>query len=103
MIDDPADRPTFTDTVRHREPRWLVAVLFLLVVVAIPATTSALAVHRFSELSTLDEFAHIDYLRRVEDGNLPRVGDKVLPETARDVACRTIEGRHVGDCQSPDS
>lgn len=77
-------------------------VLFLLVVVVMPAVTTVVAVDRFPSLSTLDEYAHIDYLRRIEDGEVPRIGDKVLPETARDVACRTIEGRRVSDCTLPE-
>ncbi len=96
----PDDSPSFHSGPAPRtERRWVAAVLFVLVVVVMPATTTVIAVERFPELSTLDEFAHIDYLRRVEDGQIPRMGDKVLSETARDVACRTIEGRGVSDCQ----
>lgn len=80
------------------EPRWVVCLVFALTVIGLPLLTTVIAVDRFPELSTLDEPAHIDYLRRVEQGDLPRIGDKLLPETARDVACRTIASRQVSDC-----
>ncbi|MFL6205785.1 MAG: ArnT family glycosyltransferase [Acidimicrobiales bacterium] len=83
---------------RPRASRVVGAVLFTLVVVVMPLATTTIAVARNDELSVYDEYAHIDYLRRVERGEVPRVGDKVLPETARDVACRTISGRRVADC-----
>jgi len=78
---------------------WL---LFLAVVVAIPLTTTTLAVDRLPALSRYDEFAHIDYLRRIEEGEIPRIGEKILPDTARDVACRTIGGRVVVPCETKD-
>ncbi|MFP5257255.1 MAG: hypothetical protein ACLGI8_15555 [Acidimicrobiia bacterium] len=85
-------------TTDHPPARWGAVLLFLLVVVLLPATTTAIAVDRFPALSKYDEFAHIDYLRRIDRGEVPRIGDKILPETARDVACRTINGREVVPC-----
>jgi hypothetical protein len=84
--------------VDPREPRWAVRLLFVLVVLVVPVLVSGIAVDRFPTLSVLDEPAHIDYLRRIEQGEVPRIGDKMLPDTARDVACRTINGRMVSDC-----
>jgi len=75
-----------------------VRLLFVLVVVVVPVLVTGIAVDRFPSLSVLDEPAHIDYLRRIEQGEVPRIGDKMLPATARDVACRTIGGRPVSDC-----
>lgn len=98
-----SDLTTFsTGPAPSDQRRWVAYVLFALVVVAMPAVTTVLAVERSSQLSSLDEYAHIDYLRRVEAGEIPRVGDKILPETRRDIACRTIEGRRVSDCSLPE-
>ena len=62
--------------------------LFVVAVLLVPAIVVGIAVERFPTLSVLDEPAHIDYLRRIEQGEVPRIGDKMLPATARDVACR---------------
>ena len=46
--------------------------LFVLVVVVVPVLVIGIAVDRFPTLSVLDEPAHIDYLRRIEQGEVPR-------------------------------
>lgn len=91
---------TATSSPRLRPARPLTWLLFIAVVVAIPLTTTTLAVDRLPALSRYDEFAHIDYVRRIEQGEIPRIGEKILPETARDVACRTIGGRVVAPCDA---
>jgi hypothetical protein len=95
----PSDAPAPQTEQGAGSRRWIAVVLFTLIVVVMPVATTTIAVARFSALSTLDEFGHIDYVRRAEQGEVPRIGDKVLPDTAKDVACRGIEGRVVSDCK----
>jgi hypothetical protein len=73
----------------------------VLVVVVLPAVLVGLAVATTPALSALDEFAHIDYVRRVSDFEVPRVGDKIEPETAQEAACRKIGGRRPAPCGEP--
>jgi hypothetical protein len=40
-------------------------------------------------------------VRRVSDLELPRIGEKIQPETVQDAACRTIAGRRPSTCGEP--
>ncbi|MGK2946967.1 MAG: hypothetical protein ACSLFP_00195 [Acidimicrobiales bacterium] len=77
----------------------LAVVLF--VAVALPSALVALVAVNSPEFSVLDEPVHSDYLRRVEQGEVPRMGDKVLEATVRDVQCRTVQGRTNAPCDLP--
>jgi hypothetical protein len=85
------------------EPRRRVvqALLVVLTAVVLPAVMVTLTAVKSPELSRLDEPVHLDYLRRIEQGELPRIGDKVLPESVRDVQCRTIRGSRTAPCGLP--
>ena len=78
--------------------RWLLVVL---TAVVLPTVLVAFAVVRSPAFSPLDEPVHADYLRRIEAGEVPRVGDKVLLETVRDVQCRTVRGHTNAPCGLP--
>ena len=71
-------------------------ILFLL-----PVGLVALAVSNNAPFSPFDESAHLDYIRRIEQFDLPRVGDRVLPESAHDVLCRGIAGVDTPPCPGP--
>jgi hypothetical protein len=73
----------------------------LLVAVVVPAVLVSLTVVRHPTFSRLDEPAHSDYLRRIEDGEVPRVGDKMLEQTVEDIQCRTVQGNRNAPCGLP--
>lgn len=81
--------------------RVLQVLLVLLTAVVLPALMTTLVAVKSPELSVLDEAAHLDYLRRVEQGEIPRIGDRMLPESVRDVQCRTVQGRTNAPCGLP--
>jgi hypothetical protein len=81
--------------------RWQQVGMVLLVAVALPAVMVLFVIWRNPEFSVLDEAAHSDYLRRIEQGEVPRVGDKLLEATVRDVQCRTVQGRTNAPCGLP--
>ncbi|MDZ7675218.1 MAG: hypothetical protein U5K30_09145 [Acidimicrobiales bacterium] len=82
-------------------PRWAAVVLFLLIVVAFPVWNVGMIASQSTTLSVLDEYAHVDVLRRVDAFGYPRIGERILDETARDVGCRGILFREVGTCSDP--
>lgn len=75
--------------------------LFLAIVVVWPVVNVSVIASQSTQLSLLDEYAHADVLRRVEAGGYPRMGERILPETAADIGCRTIRFRAVGTCDEP--
>lgn len=92
-----------TDTVagaevrREGPVRWLLRtsfptarslVLALLVCVAAPVALVAVHIHENPMFSPLDEAAHFDYVNRIAQGDIPRLGQPMLPSTLRTVACR---------------
>jgi hypothetical protein len=81
--------------------RWRIALVAALVIVVAPAALVGAAVKLTPELSVLDEYAHIDYVRRVSDLEIPRIGEHIEPETVQDAACRTIAGRRPSACGEP--
>jgi hypothetical protein len=95
LDDDLAGRPDAPTN------RWVRLAVVLFVAVALPSTLVALVAVNSPEFSALDEPVHSDYLRRVEQGQVPRMGDKVLEATARDVQCRTVQGRTNEPCELP--
>ena len=78
--------------------RWVRAAVVLLVAVVVPAVLVSVTVVRHPAFSRLDEYAHSDYLRRIEQGEVPRVGEKMLEETVEDVQCRTVQGNRNAPC-----
>ena len=86
---DPTDGP---------RSRWIRLAVVALVALVVPAVLVSLTVLRHPTFSRLDEPAHSDYLRRIEDGEVPRVGDKMLEQTVEDIQCRTVGGRRNAPC-----
>ena len=82
--------------------RWVRVALVVAVAVGLPLALVVLVIVRNPELSALDEQAHLDYVRRIEQLEIPRVGEKVLDETVRDAQCRTIQGARTAPCDLED-
>jgi hypothetical protein len=82
------------------DPRSLTVKVLLVVVTAVvlPTVMVTLVAVKSPELSRLDEPVHLDYLRRVGQGEIPRVGDFVLPESIRDAQCRSVGGHRSAPC-----
>lgn len=100
-VTEPAtDRPTPAEDSLPRH-RALAVALFLLIVVLFPAVNVTILANDVDTLSVLDEYPHVDVLRRVEAGGYPRMGERILEETAADVGCRGIGFREVGTCDDP--
>jgi hypothetical protein len=75
------------------------------VIIAVCCLAVGAHVHQFRHLGPLDEQAHLDYVNRLLDGELPALGEKVLPETRRQLACRGLEtpagSMTIPDCDRP--
>ncbi len=100
-VTEPAtDRPT-PDEDTTSGPRRVAVSLFLLLVFAFPTVTVTILANDVETFSVLDEYPHVDVLRRVEDRSYPRLGERILGETAADVGCRGIGYREVGTCDDP--
>jgi hypothetical protein len=63
-------------------------VLACLVCVAAPVTMVAIHIHENPMFSPIDEAAHFDYVNRIAQGDVPRLGQPMLSTTLRTVACR---------------
>jgi hypothetical protein len=78
-------------------------VIAALVCVAAPVSLVALHIHENPMFSPLDEAAHFDYVNRIAQGDLPRLGQPMLPTTLRTVACRgsALPGSVQPPCDTP--
>jgi hypothetical protein len=97
----PAPEGEPTEPPESLPPRWVQVLTVLVVAVAVPALLVAFTIQRNPAFSRLDEPAHSDYLRRIEQGEVPRVGDRMLEQTVEDVQCRTVQGRTNAPCGLP--
>jgi hypothetical protein len=59
--------------------------------VVAPATLVSLQIDANPKFSPIDEAAHFDYVDRVADGSIPRQGQRLLPSTLRELACRRTD------------
>jgi hypothetical protein len=65
---------------------WIVAALVLF-----GGLLVGLHVHRYTQVSPIDELQHIDYMEKVVRGHLVRAGDKFGQPAMREEACRGID------------
>lgn len=87
-----------TDAPDGPTSRWARVATVVVTAVVVPFVLVALVASQSPEFSVFDEPTHADYLRRIEQGEVPRVGDKVLEATVRDIQCRTVQGRVNAPC-----
>lgn len=73
-----------------------------LVCVVAPVAIVAVHIHRSPSFSVVDEEAHFDYVQRVAEGSLPRLGQQLLPSTDSLVRCigRPPEGFTLPACHA---
>jgi hypothetical protein len=78
------------------------AALALFVCVLAPASLVGLQIDRNPRFSPVDEAAHLDYVNRVADGEIPRQGQRLQESTLREIACRgnALEVMKVPPCTS---
>ena len=83
-------------------PSRVAAIVCLLVCVAVPVALVAVHIDRNPLFSPVDEAQHFDYVQRIADGGVPRLGQTLLPSTDRLYACagRAAPG-WVPDCGRP--
>ena len=86
---DPVVPRVTTDRSRRR-PRFEVW-LTVAVVACVAAGTVASYIHASPKLSPIDEFQHVDYLFAVNEGHVPRTGERVTQRTMREEACRGLD------------
>ena len=55
--------------------------------VVVPASLVGIHIHENPKLSPIDEGAHLDYVTRIEQGSMPRLGQRLQPSTLRVTAC----------------
>jgi hypothetical protein len=76
--------------VRARTVLWptkLAAIVCLAVCVVAPASIIAVHIDRNPSFSIIDEVEHFDYVQRIAAGNIPRMGEQILPSTYQLLKC----------------
>lgn len=91
-----AERRSPIERLRRVPPRAVVA--FVLSVLVLPAVLVSWAAVQNTTFSPFDEAAHVDYIRRINEGELPKVGDLIENSTALDIGCRGIAGEYPLEC-----
>lgn len=74
--------------------------LALLVCVAVPTTLVALQINENPKFSPIDEAAHWDYVTRIANGSVPRLGETLQQSSLRELTCRetALAGLEVPKC-----
>jgi hypothetical protein len=93
----------FRALLRHCFPSPRALLLAVLTCVLVPGSLIAVHVVENPMLSPIDEAAHYDYVNRVADGSLPRLGQFLLPSTLRTISCTgvALHGLISPPCNAP--
>ena len=80
--------------------KWWLPLLFCVV---LPTAVVGNVIQRHSQFSPIDEGAHFDYVERLYSHGIPVLGDRLLPSTLREIACRgtALPGIVTPPCDSP--
>ena len=80
--------------------KWWLPLLFCVV---LPTAVVGNVIQRHSQFSPIDEQAHFDYVERLYSHGVPMLGDRLLPSTLREIACRgtALPGIVTPPCDSP--
>lgn len=65
--------------------KWWLPLLFCVV---LPTAVVGSVIQRHSQFSPIDEQAHFDYVERLYSHGVPVLGDRLLPSTLKEIACR---------------
>ena len=65
--------------------KWWLPLLFCVV---LPTAVVGNVIQRHSQFSPIDEGAHFDYVERLYSHGIPVLGDRLLPSTLKEIACR---------------
>lgn len=84
--DSSTARATSVRTVFRQPGTWILLALLLF-----GGLLVGLHVHRYTQISPIDELQHIDYMYKLQDGHLVRAGDKFGQDAMREEACRGID------------
>ena len=78
-------------------------VVFLLTVVIAPIVLLSVHVHQSPQFSPIDEINHYDYVTRIAEGSIPRIGDQIQPTSLQMLECHGIAlpTTHVPPCGTP--
>jgi hypothetical protein len=99
----PEHRRSFASAYRAVFPYPLAAATALVVCVLIPILLVSLQINSNNKFSPFDEAAHLDYVERLSQGNVPRQGEKMLESSMRAIACNGYQGQdfdHLPSCDS---
>ena len=80
--------------------KWWLPLLFCVV---LPTAVAGSVIQRHSQFSPIDEQAHFDYVERLYSHGIPVLGDRLLPSTLKEIACRgtALPGIRTPPCDSP--
>lgn len=83
-------------------PNALLAIVVLGICFVVPALLLGAWVDQNPKFSPIDEAAHLDYVIRVANGEIPRTGELITPEGARIIACTSVnlKGLVLPDCNA---
>jgi hypothetical protein len=76
--------------LRHCFPGPRALLLAILTCVLVPASLIVVHIVENPMISPIDEAAHYDYVDRMAEGSLPRLGQLFLPSTLRTISCRGV-------------
>jgi hypothetical protein len=76
--------------LRHCFPGPRALLLAIVTCVLVPASLIVVHIVENPMLSPIDEAAHYDYVDRIAEGSLPRLGQLLLPSTLRTISCRGV-------------
>ena len=65
--------------------KWWLPLLFCVV---LPTAVAGSVIQRHSQFSPIDEGAHFDYVERLYSHGIPVLGDRLLPSSMKEIACR---------------
>jgi hypothetical protein len=94
MTDDAAGSVTESTSVprlrgflRQCFPTISALILAVLVCIAAPTALISLHIHENPSFSPIDEPAQYDYVNRIAEGSMPRLGQRLLPSTLHQISC----------------
>jgi hypothetical protein len=85
-------------------PTFSALVLAFLVCFVAPVTFITLHIHENPAFSPIDEPAQFDYVNRIAEGSMPRLGQRLLPSTLHQISCLglALQGSKLPACPGTD-
>jgi hypothetical protein len=91
-----SSQPRTPGILKTSFPTFASGLLAALVCVIVPTFLIALHVHYNPGFSPIDEVKHYDYVNRMAEWSVPRLGQTLLPETLHELSCNGTEYSYRG-------